>query len=293
MTAADAEAAVLRGAGTLAARIGLGHVEPRVIGRATNLIVALEPTPWVARSATGTVPIRDPWDFAWREVALARHLAAHQAPIVAPAPESLAGPHRQDGQVISLWQRVEVQGALVDPKLAGRDLATCHAVLRGYRGPGRENGFLAETAALLAHPQVQARARADDRARVADHLARLGERLRAQGPAVQHLHGDAHPRNVLNTTEGPRWSDWEDTVIAPREWDLACLVASARSAGREVAWSQAALAAYGEHNAGLLDLCVHLRVLFGVAWLWLLAGEHPRRQQALADRLAWIREKNP
>ena len=58
----------------------------------------------------------------------------------------------------------------------------------------------------------------------ADLTARLDE----LEPAMQPVHGDAHLGNVINTAAGPLWNDWEDTFAGPREWDLACLEASAR-----------------------------------------------------------------
>jgi aminoglycoside phosphotransferase (APT) family kinase protein len=30
------------------------------------------------------------------------------------------------------------------------------------------------------------------------------------------VHGDSHPGNVLWTTDGPLWGDWEDAHLAPR-----------------------------------------------------------------------------
>jgi aminoglycoside/choline kinase family phosphotransferase len=71
------------------------------------------------------------------------------------------------------------------------------------------------------------------------------------------------------------WADWEDSIYAPIEWDLACLVAGARITGttQDAEWAEAALAAYGSHNAAALELCIHTRALFGVAWLSLLAAD--------------------
>ena len=52
----------------LAQRLGLGEVRPRVIGRFSNLVLALEPTPWVARVAIGTAGPRTEPAWARREM---------------------------------------------------------------------------------------------------------------------------------------------------------------------------------------------------------------------------------
>lgn len=60
-------------------------------------------------------------------------------------------------------------------------------------------------------------------ARGLELLAGVGQRM---------VHGDSHPGNVLWTSGGPLWSDWEDAHLAPLEWDLACLVARVAAAQR-------------------------------------------------------------
>ena len=40
----------------------------------------------------------------------------------------------------------------------------------------------------------------------------------------QPLHGDAHKKNVLKTSTGLVWTDFEDACSGPIEWDLACFV---------------------------------------------------------------------
>lgn len=70
------ESDVLTACRSLARRLGLGTlVTPGVIGRFSNLALRLDPTPWVARVATGTAGPRAGLDGARREVALGRALA--------------------------------------------------------------------------------------------------------------------------------------------------------------------------------------------------------------------------
>jgi aminoglycoside phosphotransferase (APT) family kinase protein len=102
------------------------------------------------------------------------------------------------------------------------------------------------------------------------------------------VHGDSHPGNVLWTAGGPLWGDWEDAHLAPLEWDLACLVTTARMHGDDVGWVEAALAAHGgPWDPALLDACVYARVAQGAAYLAFTGRGGP---DAVALRLRWLRD---
>jgi hypothetical protein len=119
----------LRAAVTVAGRHGVRCDEPVVLRDASNLVVRLEPAPVVARVSTTTGQMRagDAW-FA-REVALASHLAAAGAPVVAPSPEIDPGPHHHDGLVMTFWTYVDEADRRLDAAEAGRRLRACHDAL--------------------------------------------------------------------------------------------------------------------------------------------------------------------
>lgn len=306
----DHEAAIVRACRRLAERLGLGAgVAPVVIGRHSNLALWLDPTPWVARVATGTAGPRSEAGRARRELAIARALAEAAAPVAAPAPGGWAGPHLEDGWRVTLWQRLDLAEGPPDPTAAGRALARCHARLKTLPDVLAESPIspwspLHEAERLLAHPQVRERA-GSDLGWVADRLARLA------GPVLNHpaprqwLHGDAHLNNCRPLRSGePVWLDWEDACLAPLEWELAGLVGAARVLGpladSERAWAEAALAGWRDaHSSGpsidetLLDRCVELRALFIVAWSWWLGSRTPQQADRLAARLGWLREPPP
>lgn len=296
----EQELAVLRACRALSRKLGLGAVLPKVIGRFSNLAVWLEPLPIVARVTTGTSVLRGSPGCAQREVSIAAYLSARQAPVVAPCKPHQAGPHEVDGFVISLWQRVEVLPHVPDASQAGRALLQCHATLGDLTCDAPLLGAFDEITQLLALPQIQHSVPAADRQLVQTHAQACRQALLAHGAPNQIVHGDAHLNNVLDTPRGVLWSDWEDAIQAPIEWDLACLVAGARVLGRQVEWSNAALQAYREAapsalgrwiDDGLLDVCVHARTVFVIAWLWVLAGDDASRQQRLAARLDWLRRQ--
>ncbi len=275
----------------LAGILGLGTIQPRVIGRFSNIAVALEPLPLVARIATGTALIRDTLAFAEREVAITAFLASRGAPVIAPCAAPLAGPHSVEGWTVTLWRQAGVLAGLPDPRLAGQRLAECHRLLRDYPDPPPRSGALEELNRLIAHPQVCRVIDSEDLDWMADRCDRLRLALEPFQQRSQALHGDAHRKNVLRTADGPLWTDWEDTITAPVEWDLACLVTGARINSLEVEWAEAALVSYGQHDAAALALCIEARALFGIGWLALLSRENPDRLQRLARWKKWLRAR--
>lgn len=301
-TGAGVEAEVSAACRALAQRLGLGEVRPRVIGRFSNLVLALEPTPWVARVATGTAGPRAEPVWARREIALARALGEGGAPVGAPAPGELAGPHEVVGWRITLWSRLDLRPDIPDAREAGRALAACHAVLVTLPGDLAADlpapapwAPLDEARALLAHPQVRQRAGADG-VRLRARLDELAADLRAHSAPLQWLHGDAQVNNVRARHAQPAasvWLDWEDACRGPLEWDLAGLVGAGRVlGGLERGWAEAALVGWREAgpsiDEALLDTCIEARALFVVAWTWWLGPDQPGRQERLAARLDWL-----
>lgn len=295
------DAALLAACRRLAASLGLGAVQPRVVGRHSNLAVHLAPSPWVLRVATGTAGPRAGGGHAERELRLLRHLAALGAPALPPAPRPLAGPHRVDGWTMTLWPWLDLQDEPPDPMAAGRALARCHAGLRALPHRGHDDDAtwapLTETLRLLERPLVRQRAADADRHLVGQRLQALSTLLRAHPAPLQWLHGDAHLNNVRSHVSGPLWLDWEDACVAPLEWDLASLVAGHRVLGGDSDWPEAALAGWRAEGPPIdetvLDLCIEARTLFVTAWTWWLGPDDPARAPRLTGRLRWLRAKNP
>ncbi len=295
--AATEEAAVAAACAALAARLGLGPVQPRVIGRFSNLALALEPLPWVARVATGTAGPRGDGAHARRELRLTRHLARHGAPALPPAPAALAGPHLAGPWSVTVWPRLALSGARPAPEAAGTALAACHLALQYL--PARADDAaqdwapLDEARRLLRTPEVSRAAGAADHARVERLLDTLQARLHAHPAPRQWLHGDAHLNNVVDTPAGPCWLDWEDACRGPLEWDLAGLVAATRVlGGPDADWAEAALQGWRRHGRALdedlLQDCIAARTAFVVAWSWWLGTPDAVRSARLKQRLEWI-----
>jgi phosphotransferase family enzyme len=291
-----AEAAV-RAAVTVAAGLGVSSSEPVVLADGANVIVHLRPSPVVAKVAASTTAVRLETD-AWlqRELNLVEFLAATGAPVMAPSPEMPATTYHGDGQVMSFWRYLRSAGGDVPPEATiGSMLRDLHATLRSYPGTLPVLAPLNDIAAFLARPrsQLSAGQAAALSAAYAGLTAELDQSLDQThdqtSPAVQALHGDAGPGNLMNTDTGWVWHDFEDTCAGPAGWDLAASTASRRLDRSRI------LAAYGAPvDPGQLAICEQLRWLHLTVWYNLYAERLPDLRPRAAELLAlWSVGDNP
>ena len=230
---------------------------------------------------------------AWfvRENAVAQYLARQGAPVIPMHPELPPGPHVHLGHTLNFWQFVSVTDMEPEPRAIGRTLFLCHDLLRGFDGDLPELAILTESLALL------------DTLEEGGHFSPatielLRDRLDSSTKALaafpfQPLHGDAHPGNLLNTTIGLLWTDWEDTFLGPVEWDLASIIWNARILDDDNAHADGILAAYveagGSINVAALHHSMIARAAVMSAWYPILYPEpNERRQAKLARRLEWL-----
>ena len=272
----------LAAATTVAARHGVQCSQPVVLRDGSNLVARMDPAPVVARVSTLTARLRDGDAWFGREVALASHLAAAGAPVVAPSTELAPGPHHHDGLVMTFWTYVDEAGRELDAAQAGRALRACHEALTSFAGELPRWGVLdeaQETLEKLAATGVVA-------APEVELLRGAGERLRAQiealAPDLQAVHGDAHLGNVIIGPDGPLWNDWEDSFLGPRGWDLACMQLHPRVFGRDRASATAAYVAYApDLDEATLELLMDARHFQATVWFGAVAGRGNERFERL------------
>lgn len=281
--------------------------EPSVLADRSNLVLALDSrspdgalvtsgedvalSASIARVAMATSASRVGLAWLAREVEVASFLAARGAPSTRPSTELPPGPHEREGYVISYWAR-ETLVVDVSPESKGRALADVHTALRDFPTDRLPRlGAWEEARAML--PGLRASAWLDTESR--DRVARAWDRAEhviagaeARTASWQAVHGDAHLGNVLATTRGALWTDWEDAFLGPVEWDLATLASRHRLFGEEPTLP-AVLAAYGpRYDAALVDELLEARSLQAIVWLHLFAERDPSlrgRVQARVDRL--------
>ena len=269
---------------------GVDVTGTRLIGGYANILVLLEPHDVVARVSGTSGAVRDGFDWMAREVDVARHLAEVGAQAVRPSTLLPPGPHPSGDVAITYWDYLRLADRQPTPVEAGEALAALHYGLAGYQGDLRFLGPLFEGLAILRRPELVGLLGGQARSLVERRNARIAQAVAELPREGRPLHGDPHYGNLLMTTEGAVWGDFEDVCTGPAEWDAACLIASSRVLGNGHA-AEACLQAYGMALDGaLLDLFVEARTLQGLAWALLgieAASEHPRVKR----RLEWLAQR--
>ena len=245
----------------------------------------------VARVVTDREGPRQGNEWFARENAIALHLAQHGAPVIPLHPQVPPGPHEHLGYTMSFWVFVTEVETEPDPAEIGTTLRRCHEILATFPGDLPELKILHESIDLLGTPTVTAAFDEPTRQMLRRHLEETAEILRAF-PA-QALHGDAHFGNLMQTTAGLLWTDWEDAFSGPVEWDLASITWNALHLDDEPAKAARILDAYRKAG-GSCDEAAFQQSLIGraasmVSWYPVLYPEAgPERLEKLARRLRWL-----
>jgi len=274
----DAHAATLVAEG-LARKLGFAAERPALVSVGSNVVIRVAPEGPVARVSGLVDRVRDTREHFRRDVALARHLAAEGAPAVRPVEP--AGPHEVAGRVVTFWEWVPPAAPPGGSEI-GRALVACHRALASYEGELPPLQRLLDEAVVVAGRGALT---AEDRSYVRVELLRVADRIAELGLPERPIHGDSGLGNVLT---GPRWNDWEDASIGPAEWDLACLVTTARVQDQDGPRAEAALMAAGGEPP---EVFVRARALQATAWSSLAVKAGTTTPQRLARRLAWLRER--
>ncbi|WAC20628.1 phosphotransferase [Luteolibacter sp. SL250] len=261
-----------------------------ILQRANTLVLRLTET-LVARVVLDPDGPRQGLEWFERENAVARHLAELEAPVIPMHPDIPPGPHEHSGYPMNFWQYVTRSGMEPEPGEIGRTLFRCHELLRSFRGDLPELAIPVESLKLLDSLEEQAAFPASVirllRGRLVSSLAAL------RAYPMQPLHGDAHMGNLMNTTGGLLWTDWEDTFSGPVEWDLASIIWNARLLDGEHATADGILSAYEAEGGAIHAEALHhglvARAAVMSAWYPILYPEPSAdRQDKLRRRLEWL-----
>ena len=261
--------------------LGLTVAKPRVLRDLTNVVVHLAPSPVVARVSVTFARLRGR-EWIEGELALVAALRERGLPVAGPAGAAAPGPHARDGFLVSLWDYVEndPEGPL-DAAAAGAGLLRIHEALAELPATGLAHyARLDELTALVADLRLEP----PEQELLERGLEAAAGVVASIDAPLQPVHGDAYLANVLRTSSGPVWADFENTCLGPRELDLVGLTIRATPAGAE------ALAAYGEHDAELVQTLRPVHALFLAAWTCALAERAPQVRPYAHERLGWVRE---
>lgn len=252
---------------SIASAYGLVAEDALVLHNSNKLTLRLSPCDIVARVAPAAE------QNARFEVEIARRLAESGAPVAALDRRIEPGVHERDGFVLTFWTFYEPAGE-VSPRAYAEALDRLHQGMRelDIQAP-HATDRVDEALAVVRNP-VQSPALGDaDRTLLGSTLQELRQVVRNN---EQLLHGEPHPGNLLATSNGPVFIDFETCCRGPVEFDLA-------HAPDDVA----------DHYPGLdqdlLRDCRLLVLAVITAWRWDRADQFPDGPQLGKDWLAQLR----
>jgi hypothetical protein len=273
-------AAAMAAAQAVARAHGVACEDAARIAAGSNVLVHLKPAPVVARVMTGTAVLHDDVEqWLTREVAVGVFLAERTDLVVPPSDLLPPGPHQHDGLWMTLWKFVahDEQAAPPQPRRLGRSLHQLHTALAEFPG---DLAPLSEVRDWLARLLTQLH---PSPAFTQQDIDSLGFELDALTPAVfesslpiQPLHGDVSMGNLLRTDGRLIWNDLEDVCAGPVAWDIAGLVASARTRGHSSTFIEELLAGYGEPDAEALQPFLEAHALYDIVWQAFEARRRPQ-----------------
>jgi aminoglycoside phosphotransferase (APT) family kinase protein len=197
-----------------ASMLGLSTSDAAVLQNSNKLTLRLQPCDVLAQVAPAAR------QCAQLEVDIAQRLFEIGSPVAAlQAPEVFVW----DDYVVTLWTYYEpVTSPAIPPADYAEALERLHAGMRrvDLLTP-HFTDRVSEAQALVAdHDRTPNLAEAD-RVILAGTLDRLRRAVSDSGRPEQLLHGEPHPGNLLSTSIGPLFIDFETCCRGPIEFDLA------------------------------------------------------------------------
>jgi hypothetical protein len=226
-----------------------------------------------------------------RENAIAQHLTEQGAPVIPLHPALPPGPHQKLGYPMNFWKFVTAIEEEPKPEEIGSTLYQCHEVLRSCTQPLPKLAIITESVSLLDAIEEKKAFPPSTLGLLRDHLS---SSLQVLGDCPhQALHGDAHMGNLMNTTTGLLWSDWEDTFSGPVEWDIASIIWNAKLLEEDHDTVNRILAAYHEAGGRIDERLLHqslvARAAVMTAWYPVLyPNPNAERQSKLQRRIEWL-----
>lgn len=248
----------------------------------------------VARIVTDTTGPRSGTTWLQRETAIAAHLTQQGAPIIPLHPNLPPVAHLHQGYAMNFWTYVTALPTAPDPDIIGRTLHECHRALASLPEPLPTLAIVEESLTILEQAEVQ-QALTPAEIDLLSHHLRCS--LQALGPLPhQALHGDAHMGNLLMTTRGLLWTDWEDAFSGPIEWDIASVIWNAQILEEDHDSVEKILTSYQQQGVEIdpeaLQQCLIARAAVMSAWYPILYPQpNPDRQRKLQQRLEWLKER--
>jgi aminoglycoside phosphotransferase (APT) family kinase protein len=196
--------------------------ETTVLNDSNRLVVRLLPCDVVARIVPVGYRVFASAIGAEREVQLLRRLGSVEGPIAVLEPRVPPHVFVRDGfEVELLTCYVPVTTRRLPAGEYAHALSGLHVAMRQIDLVAPHfTDRVADVEAWVARRDETPDLDDDDRARLLQTLGGLRQSVLDRRAPEQLLHGEPHPWNVLDTTTGPRFVDFENCVLGPVEWDL-------------------------------------------------------------------------
>jgi aminoglycoside phosphotransferase (APT) family kinase protein len=222
-------------------------------------------------------------EVASLEVEIARRLAEVEAPVAAVAPRVGHRVYESAGFWITLWTYYDsvASPGMQQPAAYAGALKRLHAGLRNLDLiTPHFTDRVEEARQLVARPEKTPALADADRELLGNTLRSVTQAVARRSPAEQVLHGEPHPGNVLNTTSGPLFVDFETVCRGPVEFDLAHV-------------PDAVSDRYPGVDQELLGECRGLVLAMVAAWRFDQSDRLPNRRRAGSQLIDALRQGPP
>ncbi|HZQ81825.1 MAG TPA: aminoglycoside phosphotransferase family protein [Gaiellaceae bacterium] len=246
----------------LASALELSVDEARILSNSNKLGLRLLPCEVFARVAFKGEEVFE------SELAIAQGLARTQSPVAALDPRVEPRVYDRDGFAVTFWRYYEPVAGELPAEDYARALERLHDGMAqlGVEVP-RFTERVAEAQRLVVNPQLSPRLQAADRELLDVTLRSCVRAIDERSSPEQLLHGEPHPGNVLETSQGPLFVDLETCCRGPVEFDLAHV-------------PEAVSASYSGADDDLVCECRRLVLAMVAAWRWDSRDQFPNGERA-------------
>jgi hypothetical protein len=266
----------LAAAVSIVSAVGLPAEDVIVLHDSNKLTVRLLPCDIVARVAPRA------HQAAQFEIEVARLLGETQSPVAALDPRAQPRVYARDGFAVTLWTYYQpAPPRAISPAGYAHALKRLHAGLRQLDvSTPHFTDRVAQAQRLVDSSTLTPDLAGADRRLLLTTLRSRSRAITGRGAAEQLLHGEPHPGNVLSTTSGPLFTDFETCCRGPLEFDLAHVPDDVSER-------------YAAADEDLLIECRGLVLAMVAAWRCDPGDQFPDRQQAARALLRALRQGPP
>jgi len=202
--------------------LGFKGFELKTLCNSANMMIHVKPYDLVARLSRETSNIT--LDRMNNEISVSMHLIEKNVKVVSPSQSVNPGPYKCNKLNYSLWHYYEeTEGKLTAVEAC--DLLD--DLLEGLSTYNQALTVFGVWSRLDAHVKNLSNNKRQD---VIDLLSdyKISHDMMISYPLekLKPSHGDAHIRNLVHTSIGWLWTDFEDVSLMPIHWDKASLIAN-------------------------------------------------------------------